>query len=128
MSMSRPSSGGFTLIELLVVLAIVALLLSIITPRYMEQGDKAREAVLRENLAGLRVSLDKYYADKGHYPEKLEELVTTRYLRRLPLDPMTNKDMTWVPVLVEEDGKKGIYDVKSGAGGTGRDGTAFNTW
>lgn len=126
------SSGkkkGFTLIELLVVLAIVALLLSIITPRYLEQGDKAKEAVLRENLAGLRVALDKHYADKGHYPEKLEELVVARYLRRLPYDPMTNKDSSWVPVLIEaEDSKREIYDIRSGAAGVGRDGTAFNTW
>ncbi|MDP2229028.1 MAG: prepilin-type N-terminal cleavage/methylation domain-containing protein [Moraxellaceae bacterium] len=126
--MRRNHVRGFTLIELLVVLAIVAMLLSIITPRYLEQGDKARDSVLRENLAGLRVSLDRYYADKGRYPEKLEELVALRYLRRLPIDPVTQKDSTWIPVFIEEEGGKGIYDVKSGATGVGRDGTAFSTW
>lgn len=128
--MSSPyKSLGFTLIELLVVLAIVALLLSIITPRYLEQGDKAREAVLRENLAGLRVAIDNYYADKGHYPEKLDELVTARYLRKMPYDPMTNKDSSWIPVLMDgDDGSREIYDIRSGAVGVGRDGSAYKSW
>lgn len=119
---------GFTLIELLVVLAIVAMLLSLVAPRYIRQADRAKEAVLRENLSGLRVALDQYYGDKGRYPEKLELLVQERYLRKLPIDPVTGKQTTWQLVTVEEDGHKGIYNVKSGALGSGMDNTAYNTW
>src|SRR5687768_13269030 len=48
---------GFTLIELLVVMAIVSALLTIVTPRYMRQADRAKEAALRENLGAMRIAL-----------------------------------------------------------------------
>jgi len=119
---------GFTLIELLTVLVIVALLLSIVAPRYLQQTDRAKEAVLRENLQTLRISLDKYYADRGHYPEALTDLVQQHYLRRLPVDPITDQIDSWQLVSVEEDGKVGIHDVKSGAPGDGLDGTPYSSW
>lgn len=119
---------GFTMVELLVVLAVVALLLSLVAPRYIKQSDRAREAVLRENLSALRLTLDQYYGDRGHYPQQLEELVQARYLRSLPLDPMTNQPNSWQPVMREEEGRQVIYDVKSGAAGAGMDGSAYSTW
>lgn len=119
---------GFTLIELLVVMAVVALLLSIVAPRYMAQADRAREAVLRENLSGLRAAIDQYQADRGSYPATLQELVDKHYLRRIPLDPVTNKNTTWELVTVDDEGKPVIYDVKSGAPGTGLDGSAYKSW
>lgn len=123
-----PGKKGFTLIELLVVLAIVAMLLSIITPRYMQQTDKAKEAVLRQNLTAVRICIDKYYADKGHYPEQLQDLVKERYLRQVPRDPLTNQDSSWQLVQVDDGGKKVIYDIKSGATGKGLDGTPYASW
>lgn len=126
--MNRRSSRGFSLIELLVVLAIVATLLSIVSARYVHQVDKAKEVALRENLALVRQSLDHFYADKDHYPESLEELVHGRYLRRLPQDPLTDRDDTWVLISQEESGKKRIIDIRSGASGIGMDGTAYSTW
>ena len=119
---------GFTLIELLVVLAIVAMLLSIVTPRYIHQADRAKEAALRENLTTLRISIDKYNADKGHYPTQLADLVQERYLRQLPMDPVTNQNNSWQPVLIDDGNNKVIYDVKSGATGKGLDGSAYNSW
>lgn len=119
---------GFTMVELLVVLAVVALLLSLVAPRYLQQTDRAREAVLRENLAALRLALDQYYGDRGHYPEQLEELVQARYLRALPRDPVTNQPTSWQPVTREEGGRQVIVDVRSGAAGAGMDGTAYSTW
>ncbi len=120
---------GFTLIELLVVMAIVSALLSIVAPRYMKQADRAKEVALKENLNGLRSALDHYYADRGAYPERLGELVEKRYLRVIPLDPVTDRRDTWIPATREEDeGKKVIQDVHSGAPGNGSDGTAFKTW
>ena len=89
--MKNPASakcGGFTLIELLVVLAIVATLLSLVAPHYLGSVDRAKEVVLKENLATLRSTIDKYYADTGRYPETLQELVQQRYLRAVPEDPV----------------------------------------
>ena len=121
-------SRGFTLVELLVVLAIVAVLLSIAAPRYTGSVDRAKEAVLRENLASLRDALDKHYSDTGHYPSKLEELVTKRYLRRIPLDPVTDSPVSWVLVPPPDPDKGGIADVRSGAREKARDGTFYKEW
>lgn len=117
---------GFTLIELLVVLAIMATLLTVVAPRYFNRVDTAKEVVLRQNLQGLREVLDKYRADTGKYPELLQDLVAKRYLRDVPLDPLTGRRDSWV--LVKREGESGIVDVKSGAEGNGSDGTAFKTW
>lgn len=121
-------SRGFTLIELLVVMSVVALLLSIVAPRYMDQADRAREAVLLENLSGLRTAIDQYQADRGAYPVSLQDLVDKRYLRKMPLDPITNKTTTWELVTIDENGQLQVFDVKSGAPGTGLDGSAYNSW
>ena len=118
---------GFTLIEMLVVLAIVALLLSVATPRYFGSLEKGREVALQENLRVLRVTLDKFHADKGRYPETLDELVDERYLREVPLDPITESATTWVLVPPKEPDQQGVADVKSGASGTARDGRRFDT-
>ena len=80
---------GFTLIELLVVMSVIATLLTIAVPRYFQHLDRAKEASLRESLAVMRDAVDKYRGDTGRYPETIEELVTKRYLRKVPPDPIT---------------------------------------
>src|SRR5688572_27797274 len=87
----RKMKAGFTLIELLVVLAIIATLLTIAVPRYYASLDRSKEAVLKENLYQMRDAIGKYYADKGKYPESLDALATDQYLRKLPLDPITDR-------------------------------------
>ena len=119
---------GFTLIELLVVIAIIALLLTIAVPRYFGGVDRAKEAVLHENLATMRDSLDKFYADTGKYPATLNDLVSRRYVRKVPVDPMTESAETWVLIPPADPQKDGVYDVKSGASGTARDGTLYSEW
>jgi general secretion pathway protein G len=119
---------GFTLVELLVVIAIVGTLLTIAVPRYFASVERSKEAVLKENLAVMRDALQKYYGDKGKYPEKLEELAAAKYLRRIPVDPMTSSSETWVAVPPKESEKGGVYDVHSGAPGKGLDGTAYAEW
>jgi general secretion pathway protein G len=114
---------GFTLIELLVVLAIVALLATIALPRWFGALDTAREQALAENLRVLRVSIDRFRGDTGRFPADLQELVSRRYLRAVPVDPVTESDQTWV--LLPREGEEGVADVRSGAPGTGRDGRAF---
>lgn len=123
--MSKPR--GFTLIELLVVMAAVGLLLSLTAPRYVEHVDRAREGVLRHNLLGLRESIDKFYADRARYPKDLQELVTERYLREVPRDPLTERIDTWLLVKPASAGE-GVFDVRSGAAGKARDGTLYASW
>jgi general secretion pathway protein G len=122
---ARSRARGFTLIELLVVMAIVALLLTIAVPRYFGSLAHSKEVALQENLKVLRVSLDKFAGDKGRYPANLEELVEHRYLRAVPLDPVTESTQTWVLVTGTEADAAGVVDVRSGAPGTGRDGQAY---
>ena len=120
--------SGFTLIELLVVLAIIATLLTIAVPRYYSSLDKSKEAVLKENLYQLRDAIGKYYADRGKYPESLQALATDKYLRSVPLDPVTDSASTWIVVAPEDPQKGGVFDVKSGAAGKAIDGSEFSTW
>jgi general secretion pathway protein G len=120
--------AGFTLIELLVVLAVIAMLLTIALPRYFSSLEKSREAVLQQNLALLRESLDKYHADKGKYPAALEELVSARYLRSVPLDPITESNATWISIPPAQLEMGGVYDVRSGAEGIARDGREYQKW
>ena len=117
---------GFTLIELLVVLSIIALLLTLALPRYFSSVDKSKEAVLKENLNQMRDAISRYYADKGKYPESLDALAAEKYLRSVPLDPVTESDKTWIIVQPEDPQKGGVYDVKSGANGKTRDGREFS--
>jgi general secretion pathway protein G len=121
-------SRGFTLIELLVALAIIATLLTLVTPRYFSSIDKAEETALKQNLALMRDTLDKYFADTGKYPASLDELVTKRYLRQVPIDPVTRSSTTWILVPPEDKALGGVFNVKSGATGTSRDGSAYRDW
>lgn len=118
---------GFTLIELLVVLSIIALLLSIATPRYFQHVARTKEAVLREDLSTMREALDQYHADTGAWPKSLQELADRHYLRAVPKDPITDQQDTWVtaPPAGEDSG---VYDVHSGAAGAGIDGQPYSAW
>jgi general secretion pathway protein G len=118
---------GFTLIELLVVMAVLGLLLALAVPRYYEHVDRAREAVLKNNLAVLRQAVDRFRGDRGRYPDELAELVRQRYIREVPLDPMTERTDSWV--IVSPPGQpKGVLDVRSAAPGRSRDGSAYAAW
>jgi len=119
------SQRGFTLIELLVVLAIIAVLVSLVSPRYLQQQDRAKETVLRSNLAALRSALDQYRADRGEDPATLEDLVTGRYLRELPLDPISGSHSSW-GYDTQEEAKPG--EVHSGANGKALDGSLYVDW
>ena len=119
---------GFTLIELLVVMAIVATLLTLAVPRYFISVDRSKEAVLKENLFQMRDAIGKYHADKNRYPESLQALATEQYLRKVPLDPVTESDTTWVVIPVPGLETAGVFDVRSGAQGKATDGSEFATW
>ncbi|MFW2356910.1 type II secretion system protein [Hydrogenophaga sp.] len=122
------SARGFTLIELLVVLAIVATLSMMVYPRYSQRIDMAKETTLQENLRSVRAVIDDFRGDKGRYPESLEELVEQRYLKALPLDPITESSSTW-RIIAPPDGLEGaVYDLHSGAAGVTRNGRAYADW
>ncbi|MEW6590730.1 MAG: prepilin-type N-terminal cleavage/methylation domain-containing protein [Pseudomonadota bacterium] len=118
---------GFTLIELLVVLAIVATLLTLAVPRYFQHVERSKEAVLKENLATVRDAIDKYHADTNTWPATLETLAERRYLRTVPTDPITERADTW-QIVPPPDGEGGVYDLHSGAEGTGLDGVPYADW
>ena len=119
---------GFTLIELLVVMAILATLLAIAAPRYFESVDKAKETALRSDLRVMREAIDKHLGDTGHLPDSLQALVTTKYLRAIPIDPITDSVDNWVSVAHPDGQTPGVYNVRSGAPGVSRDGSAYATW
>jgi general secretion pathway protein G len=119
---------GFTLVELLVVLAILALLLTLAVPRYFNGIERAKDATLKHDLNTIRESIDKYYADTGRYPKMLEDLVERKYIRKLPVDPITEKTNTWVFTPPEPPLEGDIYDIHSGALGTAKDGSKYADW
>ncbi|SEF41565.1 type II secretion system protein [Thauera chlorobenzoica] len=127
MMRARPRAG-FTLIELLVVMTIIATLLTLAVPRYFTSVERSKEAVLRTDLNVMREAIDKYYGDKGKYPDTLDELVSQRYLRALPRDPITDSRETWVVVPPEDPSLGGVYDVRSGAPGDSLEGEAYGDW
>jgi general secretion pathway protein G len=129
----RTGERGFTLIELLVVISLIVLLASIGLVMYQNSVQRGREAVLKEDLFRMRDAIDQHYADKGKYPGSLEDLVSAGYLRKVPVDPMTQSTETWQTVPAEPDPanltvEPGIYNVRSGAEGQALDGSKFNEW
>lgn len=126
--MTSRKPAGFTLIELLVVMSIIALLASLAAPRYFGSLDKSRNVVLKENLALMRDALDKYYGDNDKYPDTLDDLVSHKYLRNIPRDPLTESTTTWIVVAPQDADKGGVYDVHSGAEGNAPDGTPYKEW
>jgi general secretion pathway protein G len=126
--MLKKTKDGFTLIELLVVMAIIAVLLTIAAPRYFHSVDKSKEAVLHQNLELTRQAIDKYFGDNGKYPDSLDDLVTKKYLRTLPYDPISESNTTWVIVAPASVDKGAVYDIKSGAPGISINGTEYKDW
>ncbi len=126
-------TSGFTLIELLIVIALISILATMGVVQYRNSVQSAKEATLRTDLFRMRDAIDQYYADKAKYPASLDALVSDGYMRQIPRDPITQSSDTWQTVPAEpEPGNTstdpGIYNVKSGAPGTGLDGTSFSEW
>ena len=126
-------AGGFTLIELLIVIALISILATMGVVQYRNSVQSAKEATLRTDLFRMRDAIDQYYADKAKYPASLDALVSDGYMRQIPRDPITQSADTWQTVPAEpEPGNTstdpGIYNIKSGAQGTGLDGTSYSDW
>ena len=114
MSMRTRASSGFTLIELIVVMAILGALVAMAAPRYVDILERGRLKAQASNLSTLRAAIDAFHGDQGRYPDSLEELVQRRYLRSLPVDPVTEAP-DWV-TLAPPLGQTGrVWDVRSAA-------------
>jgi len=123
--------AGFTLLELMIVITIVIILAAIALPQYQRTIMHAREAVLRDDLYKMRTLLDQYAADKGKLPSSLDDLITERYLRELPVDPITG-EKNWTVETGEDpnstSGESGVVNVRSASPDTSSDGTPYSEW
>jgi general secretion pathway protein G len=135
LSTRKNKKNGFTLIEMLIVFALIGILVGLGLPQYKYATKRARESVLKENLFQMRTLIDQYYADKGKYPYSLQALVDEKYMRAIPIDPITHSSETWIEmpeILSEEDlimaVEPGIADVLSGSELKSLDGTLYSTW
>ena len=124
---------GFTLMELMIVMAIILILVSVAVPNYQRSIVHAREAVLKQDLASLRTSIDQYTLDKQKAPQSLDDLVSSGYLKTIPEEPMTRRTDCWVPeqedsLMAIDQNQPGIIDVHSCNDQLSSDGRAYSTW
>ena len=145
--------GGFSLVELVVAITIMAILATAALPlaRLVVRREKERE--LRNDLHEMRDAIDKYKdaADRGMfqiklgsegYPPDLDALVNgididqkkkVRFLRKIPVDPMTGK-ADWGMRSLQDDpesdsfGGQNVFDVYSKSEATAIDGTKYKDW
>jgi general secretion pathway protein G len=129
----RRASSGFTLIELMVVMSLIVVLASIGLTLYANSVIRAKESVLKEDLFRMRDAIDQFYADKGKYPGSLQDLVSEKYVRAIPVDPFTQSADSWRTIQSEPDptnptAQPGVYDVRSGSDKQALDGTNYADW
>ena len=127
------NQSGFTLIELIIVMSVIAILTLIAIPSYVRNVQRAKEAVLKEDLRVLRTAIDSYTVDKQQAPQSLNDLVQAGYIREIPNDPITNQN-DWVPdrsnllSSIDQTDSGGIDDVHAGAQRKALDGSSYSTW
>ncbi|MDR3671972.1 MAG: type II secretion system protein [Holophaga sp.] len=146
---------GFTLLEMLVTATVLFVLASAVMPMARNGIRRQKELELRRDLREMRLAIDDYKTkvdqqkikapapENNGYPESLEKLVegetmtgkTTkmRFLRRIPVDPFTNK-ADWGKRSINDDpastgwGGGNVYDVYSLAPGTGSNEIPYREW
>jgi general secretion pathway protein G len=152
---------GFTLVEMLVTVTILAILAAAILPLAKTAIKREREIDLRRNLRIIREALDAYkkLADEKKievegesegYPPDLETLVKgvelkgeqqedksekkiVKFLRRIPIDPMTNS-YEWGLRSYQDDpdsdswGGQNVYDIYTKSQATALDGSKYKDW
>lgn len=152
----KKAERGLTLVELIVAFTIMAMLTAMAVPlaRYKVRRDQERE--LTYALREVRKAIDDYkdaaLAGKievklgtDGYPESLDQLVEgvkllqnaegkkIKFLRRIPLDPMT-KTRDWGMRSEQDDpssqswGRQNVFDVYTKSMDRARDGTPYAEW
>ena len=125
------SSRGFTLLELMIVISIIVILAVIAMPQYQKTITHTRETVLRDDLFQLRKAIDLYAADKGKLPQSLDDLVSSGYVRDIPVDPITG-EKDWTIVSGDDPNsltsESGITDVHSASTDASTEGTQYSEW
>jgi general secretion pathway protein G len=151
----RNTGRAFTLVELIAAITILLILTSVALPLARVQVQRTREVALRRALREVRQAVDRYkdFADRGMiptkadsfgYPPDLETLVrgvplkgtaTAKYkfLRRIPVDPMTGETDWGLRAMQDEPesrswGGGNVFDVHSKSQGTALDGTRYGDW
>lgn len=121
------------MLELMIAMFILIILLSVALPTYNRTVEQARATVLKENLWQMRRAIDQYSSDKGKLPGSLEDLVSEKYLREMPVDPITEKT-EWEEIQGEDtmsaddSAEQGLTNVKSLAEGSDFDGKAYKEY
>ncbi len=79
----------------------------------------------------MRSLLDQYGADKGKLPQSLDELVSSGYVRELPVDPITGQK-DWAVTTGDDpntsEGGQGVTDVHSASSDVSSEGTPYSEW
>jgi general secretion pathway protein G len=134
--MNRRRTGGergFTLISMMVVISIMLILLGVVMPIFSHSITRAREENLRKNLDTLNQMIFQYTQDKQKSPGSLDDLVSAKYLEKIP-DDITGST-TWetepaegVIMSLDQTNTDGIIGVHSGSSQVGSDGTPYSKW
>lgn len=152
----KKRESGLTLIEVVVTIAIISILAAMTLPVARTTLQREKETELKRALRTMREAIDQFkkFSDSGliqarclqcyGYPEDLESLVEgvpqvgaidkkLRFLRRIPVDPMTG-EATWGMRSLQDDpnstswGRQNLFDVYSLSEATALDGSKYGEW
>jgi general secretion pathway protein G len=121
------------MMELMIVVAIILVLVGMAAGNYQRSLIRARESVLKQDLQTMRNAIQQYTLDKQQGPSSLDDLVSSGYLREVPVDPITrnrNWQVEYESVLLSPDQtSSGLTDVRSSAEGVSPfENTPYSSW